>query len=96
MGFLQKLFNPLGYAGGVILVLLGISPADVAGWLARHALVELQAWILSEEGRWAFLFLGCLLFIATERRRRRRLEETAAPSSCSTPSTRRLAFHHQL
>jgi hypothetical protein len=40
MGFLQKLFSPLGYTGAVILTSLGLAPMNATQWLASHVSPE--------------------------------------------------------
>jgi hypothetical protein len=75
MGFLQKLFSPLGYIGGVILVLLGLSPAQVGEWLAGHIPAGLASWIGGNQGRWAFVLSGSLLFVCARYWRSRRDRE---------------------
>jgi hypothetical protein len=34
MGFLQKLFSPLGYIGAVILASLGLAPVNATQWVS--------------------------------------------------------------
>jgi hypothetical protein len=62
MGLWQKFFSPLAYIGSIVLVLLGLSPAEVAAWLAERAPLEVSSWIWSNRGRWAFVLGGVSLF----------------------------------
>ena len=77
MGFLQKLFSPLGYIGAVILASLGLAPVNATQWLASHVSSEAISWVPSEKGRLAFLAAGVLIFVGMYRNHLARLEKQA-------------------
>jgi hypothetical protein len=71
VGFLQKLFSPLGYIGAIVLAILGLDPGHVSQWLTNHMPPEVSTWIKGDQARWTFVLAAILLFGGTEWRRRR-------------------------
>jgi hypothetical protein len=77
VGFLQKLFSPIGYIGAVILAILGLGPVNATQWLASHISPEAASWLSSDKGRWTFVAAGLLISLGMYRNHLGRLEKQA-------------------
>jgi hypothetical protein len=89
---MHKLFSPLGYAGAVVLILLGLSPQNTAVSIQNHLPTDVGAWLVSNQGRWSFVLVGFAMFLATAARRRRSVQPAVATYTADPLSLPRMTI----